>query len=124
MPTAHQQYADWTPQRLIRWAASSGVATAQVVETILASRVHPQQGFRACVGLMRLGKSSSAERLEAACRRALTIGACSYKRMESILKHGLDRSPLPEPPASPAGLQHSNIRGPAYYHQSQGDSTC
>jgi transposase len=124
MPTAHQQYADWTPQRLIRWAASSGVATAQVVETILASRVHPPQGFRACLGIMRLGKSYSAERLEAACRRALTIGACSYKSIESILKHGLDRSPLPEPPASPAGLQHSNIRGPAYYHQSQGDSTC
>src|SRR5262249_55907274 len=76
-PTAHQRYAEWTPQRLIRWAADSGAATAQLVETILASRPHPQQGFRSCLGIMRLGKSSGAERLEAACRRALTIGACS-----------------------------------------------
>jgi len=48
MPTAHQRYAAWTPQRLIHWAAHSGPATAQVVETILASRPHPQQGFRSC----------------------------------------------------------------------------
>src|SRR5499427_2359913 len=81
MPTAPQRYAEWTPQRLIRWAADSGAATAQLVETILASRPHPQQGFRSCLGIMRLGKSYGAERLEAACRRALTIGACSYKPM-------------------------------------------
>ena len=68
MPTAHQHYAEWTPQRLIHWAAHSGAATAQVVETILASRPHPQQGFRSCLGIMRLGKSYGDERLEAACQ--------------------------------------------------------
>ena len=77
MPTAHRYDVEWTPQRLIRWAADSGAATAQVVETILASRPHPQQGFRSCLGIMRLGKSYGTERLEAACHRALTIGACS-----------------------------------------------
>ena len=91
MPKAHRRYAQWTPQRLVHWAAHSGPATAQVVETILASRPHPQQGFRACLGIMRLGKSYGDERLEAACRRALTLGACSYKSIESILKLGLDR---------------------------------
>jgi transposase len=77
MPKAHRQYAEWTPQRLIQWAANSGMATSRVVETILESRPHPQQGFRSCLGIMRLGKRYGAERLEAACRRALTIGACS-----------------------------------------------
>ena len=95
MPTAHQHYAEWTPQRLIQWAATSGGATARVVETILASRPHPQQGFRSCLGIMRLGKSYGAERLEAACRRALQIGACSYKSLESMLKQGLDHQPVP-----------------------------
>src|SRR5262247_3394404 len=122
MPTAHRHYVEWTPQRLIRWAATSGEATARVVETILASRPHPQQGFRSCLGLMRLGKSYGAERLEAACRRALTLGACSYKSIESILKHGLDRTPLPATPPPPAAPRHANIRGPEYYSTSQGEA--
>jgi transposase len=121
MPRAHQQYAEWTPQRLITWAATSGPATAQVVETILASRPHPQQGFRSCLGIMRLGKSYSPERLEAACRRALTLGACSYKSIESILKKGLDRQPLPQPPDVMASPSHPNIRGPHYYTDERGE---
>ena len=121
MPTAHQHYAEWTPQRLIRWAADSGAATARVVEVILASRPHPQQGFRSCLGIMRLGKSYGTERLEAACRRALTIGACSYKSIESILKNGLDRTPLPVSLPAAVAPRHANIRGPEYYSTSQGE---
>jgi len=70
---------------------------------------------------MRLGQSSSGERLEAACRRALTIGACSYKSIASILKHGLDRSPLPAKPEATAVSRHPNIRGPKYYHEERGE---
>jgi len=121
MPTAHQPYAEWTPQRLIRWAADSGAATARVVEVILASRPHPQQGFRSCLGIMRLGKSYGTERLEAACRRALTIGACSYKSIASILKNGLDRTPLPVSLPAAVAPRHANIRGPEYYSTSQGE---
>lgn len=117
MPTAHRHYAAWTPQRLIQWAAHSGPAVAQVVEAILASRPHPQQGFRSCVGIMRLGKSYGDERREAACQRALTLGACSYKSLESILKNGLDRRPLPEQPGATVGPRHPNIRGPQYYQE-------
>ena len=124
MPTAHQRYAEWTPQRLIHWAAHSGPATAQVVETILASRPHPQQGFRSCLGIMRLGKSYGDERLEAACQRALALGACSYKSLESILKHGLDRRPLPPKPDATAGSVHMNIRGPQYYQDDKGEQEC
>jgi transposase len=121
MPKAHQHYTAWTPQRVIHWAATSGPATAQVVETILASRPHPQQGFRSCLGIMRLGKSYSPERLEAACRRALTLGACSYKSIESILKKGLDRQPLPQQPDGIASPYHANIRGPHYYKEERGE---
>jgi transposase len=72
MPKSHQDYAEWTPERLVRWAEKTGPKTAGVVETILRARPHPQQGFRACLGLMRLGKEYGPERLEAACNRALT----------------------------------------------------
>jgi len=121
MPPAHRHYAEWTPQRLVGWAARSGPAVAQVVETILASRPHPQQGFRACLGIMRLGKSYGAERLAAACQRALTLGACSYKSIESILKHNLDRTPVSPKPAGTPPPCHGNIRGPQYYAEEQGE---
>ena len=116
MPQAHRHYAHWTPQRLIRWAAKAGEATARVVETILTSRAHPPQGFRSCLGLMRLGSRFGDDRLEAACRRALAIGACSYKSIASMLTHDLDRRPLPDHPRANAVINHANIRGPKYYH--------
>jgi transposase len=115
MPKAHQQYAEWTPQRLIRWASKTGPATARVVETILTSRAYPQQGFRACLGIMRLGSRFGDDRLEAACRRAMAMGACSYKSIESILQHDLDRQPLPDKPRVATTIDHVNIRGPKYY---------
>lgn len=124
MPTAHQRYAEWTPQRLVLWAAKTGEATAPVGETILASRPHPQQGFRSCCGIMRLGKSSGDARLEAACQRALTLGACSEKSLESILQNGLDRRPLPQKPDATAGPAHANIRGPHYYTEARGAPSC
>ena len=116
MPKRHREYASWTPERLVRWAAASGVATAELVTTIMASRAHPQQGFRSCLGIMRLGKSVGPERLEAACRRALDIRAHSYKSVQSILKNRLDEKPLPLPQAPAAEpIVHDNIRGAKYY---------
>jgi transposase len=123
-PTAHRHDVAGTPQRLIRWAATRGEATARVGETILASRPPPPQGFRSCLGLRRLGKSYGAERLEAACRRALTRGACSYKSMESILKNGLDHRPLPQTPPPGSSPRHDNSRGPEYAHDTQGEAPC
>lgn len=116
MPAAHRQYAEWTPQRLIRWAEKTGPATAGVIQSVLHSRAHPQQGFRSCLGILRLGKGYGEERLEAACRRALRVDACSYKSIESILRLGLDRRALPEQQELDLGIEHDNLRGPGYYH--------
>ena len=114
MPQGHRDYAEWTPQRLVRWASESGAAVASLVELIMASRMHPQQGFRACLGIQRLGKRYGAERLEAACRRALALEATTYRSVRSILEKGLDRQPLLAETQCPPIL-HENLRGASYY---------
>jgi transposase len=116
MPRPHREYAAWTPQRLVTWAQKTGPATAELIGRILTSRRHPQQGFRSCLGILRLGKTHGAERLEAACRRALHIGAASYKSIDSILKHKLDQKPLPEKKPDQLIILHDNLRGSDYYH--------
>jgi len=116
MPKAHQSYAEWTPERLIRWTRTIGNATADVAQQIMDSRLHPQQGFRACLGMMRLGKQYGDKRLEAACNRAIVTGCVSYKSIKSILKNGLDRQPLPETQSIQLPITHDNIRGSNYYH--------
>jgi transposase len=114
MPKAHQQYLEWTPQRLIRWAAETGPLTSRLIEAILGARTHPQQGFRNCLGILRLGKAYGPDRLEKAARRALAIGGLSYRTVESILKNGLDQKSLPAASLAPV-IQHDNLRGPHYY---------
>jgi len=115
MPPQHREHAQWTPERLVRWASEAGDAVAEVAQRILESRPHPQQGFRSCLGVMRLSKRYGDERLQAACRRALATGACSYKSIESILKNGLDQKPLPQAAAPAPAIEHENIRGADYY---------
>jgi transposase len=118
MPSTHRAYADWTHERMRRQAHATGPATAALVEAIMRSRKHPEQGFRSCVGILRLAKSYGAERLEAAAERALAIGALSYTSLASILKSGLDRKPRKagEAAADQPVINHANIRGPGYYH--------
>jgi transposase len=115
MPQAHQQYLEWTPQRLIRWAAETGPLTARLVETILGARTHPQQGFRNCLGILRLGKAYGADRLEKASGRSLALGGLGYRTVESILKNGLDRRPLPVAARPAPVVEHDNLRGSQYY---------
>jgi transposase len=124
MPKAHQKYAEWTPQRLISWAAKNGPSTAQLIETILASRPHAQQGFRSCLGIMRLGKDYGQKRLEAACSRALAIGGLSFRSIQAILKTRLDQRPLPETQQDSQTIRHVNIRGAQYYTSSKGETSC
>jgi transposase len=117
MPKSHQKYLEWTPSRFIRWAGQIGPHTQKLVSFILESRPHPEQGYRSCLGLLRLEKRYSTERLEAACARALAFKAYSYKNVESILKNGLDQQPLAtSPPQTRLPLlEHGNLRGREYY---------
>ena len=78
MPSSHRRYADWTPERIRRQAGEIGRNTATLVEIIMRERVHPEQGFRASIGIIRLARSHGLDRLEAACGRALEIGARSF----------------------------------------------
>jgi transposase len=117
-PPAHRRYLEWTPSRLIRWGESIGPQTAQVVAHILQSRRYPEQGYRSCLGLLRLAGRFGEDRLEAACHRALRLQATSYKSVQSILKTGLDRQALPEEPRS-LPLEHPNIRGADYFERQE-----
>jgi transposase len=111
----HHRFAKWSPERLVRWAEKTGPATAGLVSAILRSRRHPEQGYRSCLGILRLGERYGAARLEAACQRAVSINALSYRSVESILSHGLDAQPLTPPEPAPR-LLHDNLRGPEYFH--------
>lgn len=116
MPAAHRAHLEWTPSRLIAWGATIGPATAALCAAIMEQRPHPEQGYRACLGIMRLAKQYPPARLERACARALHFRACSYKSVLAILRHHRDAEPLPtetEPPPLPL---HANVRGPKYYH--------
>jgi len=96
-------------------AQPDGPATQRVVQHLLESKPHPEMGYRACLGILRLAKAYSAERLEAASQRALLLEACSYRSLKSILSRSLDRQTILEPAPDKPGPQHRNIRGGEYY---------
>jgi transposase len=116
MPSAHRAHAEWTPTRILSWAEKLGPCTRQLAAEILQERPHPEQGFRSCLGILRLAKRYGDDRVEAACRRALRVRARSYRHIESILKRGLDRTEPIELETTPLPLQHENVRGRGYYH--------
>lgn len=115
MPESHRRHLEWSPSRIVAWGEQAGPATGALVAAILASRPHPEQGFRSCLGIIRLGRRHGEARLEAACARALAVGALSYRSVDSILRTGLDGVPLPEPVPARVTRVHPNVRGPGYY---------
>jgi transposase len=122
-PPKHRHYLEWTPERLIDWARKVGPSAAGVVGHILQSRRHPEQGYRACLGLMRLARRYPVERVEAACTRALTLNACSYRSIKSILEKGLDRQSIEDSRTSEAHrIMHANVRGATYYAEVSHDA--
>ena len=113
-PKSHQKYLEWTPGRIVEWAGTIGLDCAKLVEKILTDRPHPEQGFRSCLGIIRLGKAVGHSRMEAACRRALHFHTCSYASIKSILEKRLDAQPL-EPDLPSLSPAHENLRGAPYY---------
>lgn len=116
MPSSHRAHAEWTPSRILSWAAKVGPATRELCDAILHDRPHPEQGFRSCLGILQLAKRYGDARVEAACGRAARVRARSYRHVESILKHGLDRVAADGSEPTSAPLTHANVRGRDYYH--------
>ena len=120
-PKAHQRHLEWTPSRLVDWAKTIGPATAELFDRIMASKRHPEQGYRSCLGILRLSKQYSSQRVEAAARRAIALHACSYQSIKSILQCNLDSQTI-EPAAEPKPpLDHPNIRGSEYFDTTDED---
>jgi transposase len=115
-PKSHQAHLEWTPSRLVNWARSIGPATAALFERILNDKPHPEMGYRACLGLMRLAKEYSPARMEAAAQRALLTGACRYQNVKSILKNSLDSLPVVQDSSAAVPSPHIYIRGSEYFN--------
>lgn len=115
MPKGHQQYSEWSPERLHNWAGKIGPAAKEVMKRIMAEKKHPEQGYRSCLGVLRLEKSYGSSRLENACVRALNFNTASYQSVKSILKSGFD-SVLTPKSSSTRTVSHENIRGQKILH--------
>jgi len=116
MPSSHRRYAEWSPERFRRWARSIGPETEGLVIAVLANRPHPEQGFRTCLGILRLYRGIAPQRAEAVSARAVEIGAFNYRSIASILANNLDKSGARQSPQQPALFDHPNIRGPRYFN--------
>jgi transposase len=116
MPRAHLDHVTWTPERIATWAKKVGPHTAALIEAIMASKAHPQQGFRRCRGILNLRRQYEDERIERACARALHFRTLTCKSVAAILKNRLDRLPLPGAEIQQSLPLHENIRGGSYYH--------
>ena len=116
-PPSHAEYLRWTPERILAWGRKSGPWTESLMEKVMAARKHPEQGFRSCLGILRLAQKYGAPRLEKACQRAVRIQGYSYKSVKSILESSLEEQPLPEDNSDrqAAAILHDNIRGKDYY---------
>jgi len=116
MPPSHRYYAEWNPARFIQWAGKTGEATARLVEKILSTRPYPEQGFKACMGIINLTRDYEPARVEAAARRALQYNTYSYRSMKAILAAGLDQQrDIGKQLLLPSLPPHQNIRGREYY---------
>lgn len=114
-PKSHQKLFQWTPSRILEWVKTIGPECVKVVERIMAERPHPEQGYRSAMGIIRLAKSVGNPRMEAACRRALHFGTCSYTSLHSILLNNLEAQSLEQELPLPSPM-HENLRGAPYYN--------
>jgi len=118
-PASHREYLQWTPSRLIEWGKTLGVHTAAVVEHVIRSKPHPEQGYRSALGLLRLSHKFDTARLELACERAIAIRSATYQTVKTILKQRMEAAPAAEPDLfdeATARLGGQNVRGRRYYN--------
>jgi transposase len=116
MPPRHTAYLKWTPERILEWAESTGPSTKSYCQEVIAHRKHPEQGFRACLGILRLGQKFSAERLEEVCSQALGMKVYSYRVIERLLQERAKSQPRKRTRPQTELPHHENIRGSSYYN--------
>jgi len=116
MPASHRAHREWTPAKLIAWGERIGAATGALVRWQMEHRPHPEQGYRACLGLQRLARKVGDARMEAASARAMAIGSPTYRSVSSILDKGLDAEPAQPEPRQDSLPLHDNVRGPEAFH--------
>ena len=115
MPSSHRRYAEWTPERFRRWAGKIGPNTESLIGAVLASRPHPEQGFRTCLGILRSYRGLETGRLEAVSARALELGVLNCKGVASLLARKPESVTAEDSAPAPL-IEHANLRGPGYYH--------
>lgn len=128
MPPNHRFWKGLNPDKLLSRASQIGEAMTALLRKVLDRKKHPEQGYRAALGLLDLEGRFGKERLNAAAARALHFGAERRRDLLSILQQGLDQKPIPDMaaqaslfPAPP--LEHANIRGGASFKTtSQGET--
>jgi transposase len=124
-PRSHRDYGDWPPERFVNWGRSIGTNVGTLIEAMFRSERHPDLRYRSALGVIRLAKSYGPERADAACRRALEIRSPSYRSVQTILKHALDRNPLPlervslQPAAATKVRTHEHVRGAQYFDKQE-----
>jgi transposase len=117
-PRTHREYGKWPPERVVAWADTIGAHVGELAQALMSRRTHPETGYRACLGVIRLADQFGRDRVDAACARAIRIGSPTFKSVQAILKNGLDRAPLFEPPPRTA-IDHDNIRGASYFDKEE-----
>lgn len=116
MPPKHIEHLKWTPEKILNWAQLSGKETRIFCENIIANRKHVEQGFRTCLGVLRLGKTYDSIRLERACEMANQMKSTRYQTVKEILKSGKDKLKNDLEPNFIVNIpNHENIRGSEYY---------
>ena len=118
MPLSHQRYLEWNPSRILSWAEKTGPYTKEMVKTILEKRKYPEQGYRSCLGILRLTSAYTAQRMENACKRAINYHAYSFKSVKMILENNLDKQADLFDTANSSKTvlpEHENVRGKSYY---------
>lgn len=116
-PVSHQEHAKWTPERIVSWAKTRGDVVGEYVKLLIESKSHPEQGFRAALGVIRLSDKYGGERLRQACLKASHIGSYSYRTLSNMLKNGMEKMEIKKPNGQiELFSDHENVRGEMYYH--------
>lgn len=115
MPVRHTYNTDWSPEYFIAWATKIGTSVKESIEKILQRKQYPEQNYKSCVGILNLAAKTGKERLDNACKRALSYDAVGYNQIKNILERGLDKEEQQPDLFNAVIVHHDNIRGADYY---------